>query len=100
MATNGESNGGFRGVGRTESDATHIRLRSDRHAKEEVTCLSCGNVFYATSNIDVFEHFSETLHTHYFGDCLYCRGKVHTYKKQGQIVFFHNCFRWKCGDEK
>lgn len=85
----------------TESDSTNIRLRSDLHKIENYTCLSCGECFSATSNLEIFEHYSEKLHERYFGDCLYCGGKVHQYQTtQGQVEFFHNCARWKSGEEK
>lgn len=100
MATNGELSGSFRDAGTTEYDAAQYRLRSDQHEREQITCLSCGIVFYATSNIDVYEHFCENSHTTYFEHCLYCSGKVHRYKKRGQIKYFHNCLNCKCGDEK
>lgn len=106
MATNGNSNQNdvprlLNQISQIESDSTNIRLRSDLHKKETITCLSCGKPFFATSNLEIFEHYSEKLHTHYLGDCLYCGGKVHKYQRtQGQDKFFHNCSRWKCGEEK
>lgn len=102
MATNGNSNnnGSSDRIGKAESDSTNIRLRNDLHKKEAITCLSCGQLFFATSNIEVFEHYKENLHDQYYRDCLYCRGKVHKYQVEGQEEFFHNCSRWKCGEEK
>lgn len=102
MATNGDLNNSNSNCGgRTENDATHIRFRDDRHPEEFITCLSCGERFLCTSQLNIYEHYSEKEHTRYFGDCLYCAGKVHQYSSNNNTIkIYHNCFRWKQGEDK
>lgn len=88
--------------GLSENDATHFRLRDGVTPTEYFTCYSCGLTFSGTSYLlQIYEHYSETVHNNYFGNCLYCQGKVHQYyrKRENRLCYYHDCLRWKRGDD-
>lgn len=89
--------------GHSENDATHFRLRDGTSPNEYYTCLSCGLTFTGTNSLlPIYEHYSETIHTNYFGDCFYCQGRVHQYyhKRENRLCYYHDCLRWKRGDDR
>ncbi|XP_046867462.1 uncharacterized protein LOC124460519 [Drosophila willistoni] len=80
---------------RTESDATHPALRTDRrHQVELVQCLSCRLQFQCHSFSDICAHY--TYYEHRQEDaasCLYCQGSVHFFlrRQKGQPEPYHYC---------
>lgn len=90
------------GGGLTESDATHFRLR-DGVTKdfEFLTCFSCDETFKSTSLLEVYDHYRERPHLRHYANCLYCQGKVHQYyhNRIRQVKYYHNCLRWKRGED-
>lgn len=90
------------GGGLTESDATHFRLR-DGVTKdfEFLTCFSCDETFKSTSLLEVYDHYRERPHLRHYANCLYCQGKVHQYyhNRLRQVKYYHNCLRWKRGED-
>lgn len=88
--------------GQSERDATHFRLRDGAtEGSEYITCLSCGESFKSSSLLQVFEHYSERIHTRNFSNCLYCQGKVYSYyhNEGRKVKYYHNCLRWKRGED-
>lgn len=88
--------------GHSENDTTHFRLRDGITPTEYYTCFSCGLTFLGKSfPLGIYEHYSERIHNYYFGNCLYCQGKVHQYfsKRENRLCYYHDCLRWKRGDD-
>lgn len=89
--------------GLSERDATHFRLRDGViEGFEYLTCLSCGESFKSTSLIEVYDHYRERPHLRHYANCLYCQGKVYQYyhNRQRQVKYYHNCLRWKIGEDQ
>lgn len=88
--------------GLSERDATHFRLRNGiLQGFEYITCLSCGESFESTSLLEIYDHYRERPHLRHYSNCLYCQGKVHQYyhNRQEQVKYYHNCLRWKRGED-
>lgn len=92
--------------GLSESDATHFRLRAGCSiAPALYTCYSCGQSFVGSGSskdlLQIYEHYSETPHSDFYGNCFYCNGKVHRYANHrlNRHYFYHDCLRWKRGDD-
>ncbi|KAL5287850.1 hypothetical protein ACFFRR_008609 [Megaselia abdita] len=76
-------------------DAIHHRFRQNRESNQQIVCLSCKREFVASSQADIYSHYSEQEHLEYFSLCLYCQGKVHRYSEGNRVELYHNCSRWK-----
>lgn len=90
-------------TGYSERDATHFRLRDGViDGLENLTCLSCGEIFKSSTLIEVYDHFRERPHNTYYANCFYCQGKVHQYyhNRKKQLKYYHNCLGWKRGDDQ
>lgn len=88
--------------GQSERDATHFRLREGNlEGFEYITCQSCGETFRSSSLLHIYDHYRERVHVRHFSNCLYCQGKVYQYfHNDRQILnYYHNCLRWKRGED-
>lgn len=80
-------------VGRSENDATHPLLRTDRHPTKFVLCLSCKRHIQNNSLSDICAHYMVYPHLQSFVKCLYCTGNVHHYLHPERVLpeVFHYC---------
>lgn len=100
MPENKHSISTHNGNGEEHVDAVHIRFR-DKGPTKSYHCFDCSENFNASSILDVFEHYVQNAHHHYYSDCLYCQGKVHQYKDaDSKLQYYHNCSRWKRNIDK
>lgn len=81
-------------------DAVHIRFR-EKGPTKNYQCYNCDEYFTASSILDVFEHYARIRHVQYHSDCLYCQGRVYSYRnEENERQYYHNCNRWRRQEDK
>lgn len=84
----------------TAIDASHARFRPTI-AEGYLFCFSCFETFRAFTQLHVVQHYVDTRHERWHEKCLYCGGNVHMFRDfAGEEKFYHNCFRWRSGQDQ